>query len=283
MPDSFIHITDLHFWEIAFNPLRLLSKRALGNINVIMKRRHQFVMDRAWAYLEYINALDIKDVVITGDFASTSTRFEFEEGVRFVQALEDAGKSITLIPGNHDVYTFETVRKKKFEKFFSRWLPNDRLPCTRSLPGGTPIVYVPTVCANLLSSKGRISDSEIEATVLSVEALESPIIVAGHYPILNKTGAYAASPGRTLRNGDKLRTALGDTGKEILYICGHMHRFSDEIDPVCPNIRQLTSGALFRTAPETDSDGDFSVVRIDGSKVGVTRHLHKDGEWSTSE
>ncbi len=282
MRDRFIHITDLHFWEVVTNPLRLLNKRALGNINIYLKRRHHFPMERALTYIDYINALDIKDVIITGDFASTSTQFEFEEGVRFVQALEEGGKSITVIPGNHDVYTFEAERKKEFEKHFSRWLPDGPLPCTRLLAGGTPIVYVPTVCANFLSSKGRVSDSEIETTVSLVKSLDSPIIVAGHYPILNNTKAYDASPGRRLRNGERLRAALGDTGKDILYICGHVHRFSDATDPQYLNIRHLTSGALFRTAPETNSDGDFSVIEINESEIRIIQHLHQGSEWMTA-
>ena len=42
-----LHITDLHFWEVVWNPLHLLNKRFLGNINVFMKRRHHFKVDRA--------------------------------------------------------------------------------------------------------------------------------------------------------------------------------------------------------------------------------------------
>ena len=36
MKGSFIHITDLHFWELVLNPFRLLNKRAIGNVNVFL-------------------------------------------------------------------------------------------------------------------------------------------------------------------------------------------------------------------------------------------------------
>jgi Icc-related predicted phosphoesterase len=279
MRDAFIHITDLHFWEIVFNPLRLLGKRAIGNMNVILKRRHDFLMERAEEYVAYVNSLDVEQVIITGDFASTATHNEFKRGVEFIRLLEAGGKKVSVIPGNHDVYTFISVRKKVFESYYSEWMPNQPLPCTQTLPNGTPYVFIPTVCANKLSSKGTISRAEIASTVRQVEALPARGLVIGHYPILNKSLAYKVNKNRQLRNADDLREALGETDKEMLYVCGHVHRFSDEVDSKYSNIRHLTTGAFFRTAPESNSDGDFSVVEIEDDDFQINRHVHRDGSW----
>ena len=282
MGDAFIHITDLHFWEIVTNPLRLLNKRAMGNVNVLLKRRHDFMMERAAGYVDYVNTLDVTPVIITGDFASTSTAHEFEQGVELIHALEAGGKKVSVIPGNHDVYTFASVRNKVFEHYYAPWLPEVPLPCIQHLPNGTPYLYVPTVCANLLSSKGTISQGEIDTTLAQLATLSSPVIVIAHYPILNETSAYSVNANRQLRQAEALRRALGESGKDILYVCGHVHRYSDEIDPQYPNIRHLTSGAFFRRAPESDAEGDFSVVEIEGDKIHITRHLHRGGEWMLS-
>lgn len=279
MTDRFIHLTDLHFWEVVVNPLRLLNKRALGSLNVALKRRKQFVMERAWTYIDYIGGLDIPNVIISGDFASTSTDYEFEQGVKFVRKLEEAGKRVTVISGNHDVYTFESVRKKSFGKYFFQWLPDEPPPCAHALSGGRPIIYTPTVCPNFISSKGNITEREIEDTVALIETALSPVIVVGHYPLLNETAAYSAGLNRRLRNAEKLRLALHESGKQIVYVCGHVHRFSDERDPKFSNIRHVTTGALFRAAPESNSDGDFSVIAVDGDAVQVTRHIHRDNAW----
>ena len=118
MRDAFIHITDLHFWEIVRNPFRLLSKGAIGNVNVILKRRHEFIMERAWESLDYITGLAPREVIITGDFASTSTPWEFQQGAEFCKRLTDAGKRVIVIPGNHDVYTFGSERRQAFGKYF---------------------------------------------------------------------------------------------------------------------------------------------------------------------
>ena len=283
MRDAFIHITDLHFWEIVTNPLRLLNKRLVGNVNVILKRQHDFIMERAWDYVEYVNALDVEQVIITGDFASTATDYEFEQGVKFIRALESGGKKVSVIPGNHDVYTFASERNQVFESYYAPWMPDAPLPCIQHLPNGTPYLYVPTVCANVLSSKGTISQEEIDATLALLETMSSPAIVIAHYPILNETTVYSVNENRQLRQAEALRRALGESGKDILYVCGHVHCFCDEIDPHYPNIRHLTSGAFFRTAPESDSDGDFSVVEVGETEIRVTRHLHRDGAWITSD
>jgi hypothetical protein len=282
MHDAFIHITDLHFWEIVKNPLWLLNKRIIGNVNVILKRRHDFNMDRAEGYAEYVNSLDIEHVIITGDISSTATRREFQRGVDFIRLVEAGGKTVSVIPGNHDVYTFATTRRKVFEKYYSPWMPKQPLPCTQHLPNGTPFVYVPTVCPNYLSSQGHISRTDVASTVRQVQALPDPALVIAHYPILNKTSAYTVNKNRQLLQAEDLRQALGESGKELLYVCGHVHRFSDEVDELYPNIRHLTTGAFFRTAPESESDGDFSVVEVNGGTFTITRHLHRGGSWHTS-
>ena len=186
-----------------------------------------------------------------------------------------------MIPGNHDVYTFASVRNKEFEQYYTPWLPKEPLPCVQQLPNGTPYVYVPTVCPNVLSSQGNISQGEIDRTLVLLDSLPSPAIVIAHYPILNETSGYSVNDNRQLRQAEELRRALGESGKELFYVCGHVHRFCDEKDPQYPNIRHLTSGAFFRTAPESDADGDFSVVEIENLEIRVTRHLHRRGAWIT--
>ncbi|PCJ57093.1 MAG: hypothetical protein COA73_11175 [Candidatus Hydrogenedentota bacterium] len=278
--DTFIHITDLHFWEVVRNPLLLLNKRIMGNTNVYLKRRHEFDMERARPYLDHAASLGIGELICTGDFASTSTEGEFARGAEWMRYAESKGFHCTAIPGNHDVYTFASVRGKRFEHHYNEWLPGPDLPCIQSLPGGTPVLYVPTVCANWFSSQGRISHDEVQRTAELLQPLEGPVVVAGHYPLLNKTCNYIVNPNRQLRNAEALRRILGESGKTILYCCGHVHRFNFEHDPDYGNVTHLTTGAFFRTAHESDSEGEFSEVRIVRNGFKVVRHV-KRTEWET--
>ena len=280
--DTFLHLTDLHFWEIVLNPLDLLNKRALGALNVALRRRKEFLIERADSYAEAVAAVGIRQVLITGDLASTATEREFAMGAGFVSELERRGLCPAVIPGNHDVYTFESVRKKRFEKYFSAWLPSDSLPVMRALPGGTSVLYVPTVCPNLLSSRGRIAAEEIRAATELLEAVKSPVIVVGHYPLLNRPYGYDATRGRRLREAGALREALGRSGLDILYICGHVHRFSYVQDETYPKVSHLTTGAFFRHDRKSGSQGEFSEIRVGKEGISVIRHLYQ-GKWAAAE
>ena len=280
--DSFLHLTDFHFWEIVLNPLRLLNKRAIGAANVLLKRRYEFLTDRAASYAEYVAGLGIKQVLITGDFASTATETEMAQGAAFVRSLEQHGLRPIVIAGNHDVYTFESVRKKRFERHFGPWLPGDALPCVRTLDGGTPVLFVPTVCPNYITSKGRISDAEVRSAETLLESVDTPVVVAGHYPLLQRTYGYEINPGRRLRKAEALRRALGRAGRQALYISGHVHRFSYVQDDTYPTLSHLTTGAFFRQDHASGSQGEFSEVHIEGGAARVIRHVNR-GEWVSAE
>jgi 3',5'-cyclic AMP phosphodiesterase CpdA len=280
--DRFLHLTDLHFWQIVKNPFQLLNKRLLGNLNVTLRRRHEILTAQAPAFLEHIASLDARDVLLTGDFASTATDAEFRVAREFVSALVSAGKRPVVIPGNHDVYTFESARKRRFEQYLGEWIPAPALPAVAQLSGGTPVVYVPTVCPNLLTSRGRITPSEVDAVDECLSRFTSPIVIAGHYPLLDHTYGYAMTSHRRLRGATALREALGHYSGRILYICGHVHRFSHVIDPTYPFINYLTTGALFRRDHAEGHTGEFSEVRVGQGGYRVLRHRFA-GQWSVTE
>lgn len=277
--DRLIHITDLHFWEIVTNPLELLNKRFLGNLNVIYRRRHEFHMTQAEPYADHIASLEIGTCLIGGDFTSTATHGEYAKGRDFVDGLARRGLHIQLMAGNHDVYTFESVRKRRFEQYFAPFMAANDLPSRSTLPGGTPLITVPTVCPNFLSSAGRIGDEDAAATRALIDACpDGPILVAGHYPILHKTRHYDSGKSRQLRNADSLRRALGESGRRILYIAGHVHRFSYTQDSRYPNLRHLTTGALFLQRRGQDIRGAFSVIGVDKDGFQVDWHEYSN-EW----
>ncbi len=279
--DTLIHITDLHFWEIVKNPIALMNKRFLGNANVIYRRRHEFHMPQATVYGEHLASLGIRECLIGGDFTSTATHGEYRMGKDFVESLVRGGMNVHLMPGNHDVYTFESVRTRRFHQYFGAFAPAEGYPSRIDLPGGTPLILAPTVCPNLLSSAGRITDREIAATRALVEACaEGPILVAGHYPMLHQTASYTSGRSRQLRNAEALRRALGETGRNILYIAGHVHRFSYTRDNQYPNLLHLTTGAFFLQRPKDPCRGAFSTIQTDEQGFSVVWHRF-DADWQT--
>lgn len=276
--DRLIHIADLHFWRVTLNPLRLVSKRLLGNLNVWLRRRHQFAMAASRAHARAVAAQGVSTVLLTGDFTSTALEEEFALADEFMRHLQALGLNTIVLPGNHDVYTFESVRTRRFERRLERYLPAEGYPAMLELEGGTPLLLVPTVCPNLLSSRGRIRDREIERVRELLQQGSGPIIVAGHYPLLTKTPGYTLTTRRNLRNADALRNTLGGAGRPILYVAGHVHRFSYVQDERYPQVHHLTTGAFFYRNKRENIEGEFAELAVHPRRFEVVRHVLR-GSW----
>lgn len=278
-----LHITDIHFWEVVLNPLRLLNKRLLGNANVLLRRRHHYHTERAHEFADALAATGAPSVFAGGDFTSTATDREFAQAAAFLADLEGRGLKVIAAPGNHDVYTFEAVRRKRFEQYLSAYMPESGYPARITLPGGTAMVIAPTVAPNLISSRGYIGGADIARVAeLTAQAPPGPVIVAAHYPLLPGTATYHSSPGRRLRNAGRLRQALGETGRTLIYIAGHVHRFSLVRDTTWNNMLHLCTAAFVMGRKPGAQQGAFSEIHVLEEGFRVFRHEYWDG-WRREE
>jgi 3',5'-cyclic AMP phosphodiesterase CpdA len=283
MHDSLVQITDLHFWSWTFNPLRCFNKRILGMANVLFHRALLFKYDEAGRLVARIAALKPGVVLISGDLTSTSLDAEFRKARVFADSLLEAGCRLEVFPGNHDRYTFESTRKRRFEKHFADVSNNGSWPYLRRISEYAALVCLDEARPNVLSAKGQIGEAQIAAAVrlIETEARDCPfIIVAGHYPLLNATEFYSLRRGRRLLGAENLRSALGRLPKTVLYSAGHVHRSSFVKDPHYPNLSHLTTRAPFRI------DGAAGRPNLELTRVGVgkegfslERHFVKNGEW----
>ena len=280
--DVFNHIGDVHFWEVVRNPMLLLNKRFVGNLNVWLRRRHEFLMRNADSFADWAAGTGVRDLVMTGDFTSTATHREFQLALRFVERLRDHGLTIAVLPGNHDVYTFEAMRERRFEHYFRDFVPPGGFPARLTLRGGTPLVLIPTVRPNVVSSKGFISTREIDAVAALLDTCDRPTVVAGHYPVLARTYGYSTTSSRRLVNAAALLDVFGSFQYPLLYVCGHVHRFSFVRDARFPHVAHLSTGAFFRDARESQRQGEFTEVHVMADHFETYHHTFT-GTWSRSE
>lgn len=279
--DVLLHMTDIHFWEIVRNPLQLMNKRFLGNLNVILRRRRAFDTTQAAAFADALAATGARVVFAGGDFTSTATDGEFRQALAFMKELTQRGLQVIALPGNHDVYTFESARRRRFERHFASFIPEEGYPCRVTLPGGTPLVLAPTVCPNWISSCGRIAEPDVARIAeLIAEAPPGPLIVGSHYPVLHATEGYASGRTRRLRNADALRRVLMDAAAQrpICFLAGHVHRFSAQQDPRQPRLRHFTTAALFQHRHD-GAAGAFSEIHAGAEGFTVFQHTRRDGAW----
>jgi len=277
---SLLHLTDFHFWSLLRNPVRMLNKRALGNANLYARRRHHFPMRSAELFLEHIESTGIRTLFLGGDFTTTALDEEFAMAAGWVRQLAREGCTAYAVPGNHDVYTFEAIRARRYERYLGEWTPGGGLPSRVDLPGGAPMVFAPTVCPNFLSSRGRIRRGEIERVRELVAGCEnSTVLVGGHYPVLERGPGFNTPWARRLDGAAGLRQALGESGKQVLYLCGHAHKFGYLRDPIFPSLTHLCTGALFLHRKGTAERGTFSEVHVKEEAVEVYLHRCTD-QWT---
>lgn len=280
---AIIHIADVHFWRIVWNPWRQLNKRFLGNLNVAVRRRREFVLERAEPFADVVAEVGARLALLTGDFTSTSLDEEFVMARDFVQRLQQRGLDVALVPGNHDVYTFESRRKRRFERYFEEFVPAEGYPSRRGLPGGATLVLVPTARPNLISARGHVAPDAVARVRVWLEEMHDPVLAAGHYPLLDRTKQYQTAASHRLLNAEALRIALGASGRRVLYVCGHVHRFSFVQDADYPNLLHLSTGAFIRNDPRQGIQGEFSEIRLTGPAVHVRRHVFRQDRWTSCD
>lgn len=115
------HLSDIHVLDLTeVRWTRFLNKRLTGLVNLVGHRKNahpQALLEAAVA--ELAAARDIDHVVITGDLSNLALESEFARARELLSPL--AGR-LSVIPGNHDVYTRGAQRSRRFEGHFGDWM-----------------------------------------------------------------------------------------------------------------------------------------------------------------
>ena len=226
------HLSDLHFSSPSFNLMQFLSKRWLGNINLLFNRGQKYSNDRSSSLPALFNRLNVDYVLITGDLTTTSHPKEYAIAHHFVERLNQYGLTTFLIPGNHDHYTKRAERQRRFYACFpselhtltSQFNLKDHGVTAYSLTKKWILIALDTTCATpLYSSNGLFSqttETHLRKLLLSLPK-DSHIIVMNHFPFLP-----IGRPRRHLRKGSKLETIIKCDPRIRLYLHGHTHQQS---------------------------------------------------------
>ena len=118
------HLSDLHVLDLAgTSPLRFLNKRATGVANLLGARRDAHPLRIADKLSPTLGSdgLNVDHVLITGDLSNLALESEFARARTVVEAI-GGPERVTVVPGNHDVYTGGATRAARFEQFFAPWM-----------------------------------------------------------------------------------------------------------------------------------------------------------------
>lgn len=121
------HFSDLHVLALdGVGPERFLNKRLSGYLNLRLKRHHIHRTGYVRTIAREMKRAAVDHVVVTGDLTNLALETEFE-AVR--ELLEDdlglLPSQVSVVPGNHDLYTRGAMRGRRFVKYLSAYVESD--------------------------------------------------------------------------------------------------------------------------------------------------------------
>ena len=119
------HISDLHVLDLAGTRWhQFLNKRLAGVVNLVGPRRGAHPVALAETLADRLAQPDIDHVILTGDVTNLALDAEFRRARSVIERLGPPAR-VTIVPGNHDLYTRGALHQARFEKWFGDYLVDD--------------------------------------------------------------------------------------------------------------------------------------------------------------
>ena len=215
-------------------------------------------------------------VLCTGDLTATATDAEFAGALELLSPLTVAYPFL-CIPGNHDVYTGESVGR--YSEYFGA---NEVVSV--STHGEIDIVRV-DVCHPDWLSRGELGPVGLEKLDAALAKSERPALIAIHYPLRDRRGERYGPPTRALSDADAVETVLLKHARVKWLVHGHEHHgFRTEIPRAGNPITVIDPGAGgYAYLPERGRTAHFCVYEFAGSTLVSVERYRFDGKAFLAE
>jgi 3',5'-cyclic AMP phosphodiesterase CpdA len=280
------HVTDPHFRGFAgARPVDFLGKRAVGAMNLLLRRRRKHRMELLEAVGVDLRSRSVDHLALTGDLANVSLEAEWEAAERWLEAYGAGPDAVTVIPGNHDAYVPEVVQSRAFERRFARYqtsdLKGDRpdgvtYPFVR-LRGEVALIGVTTsVATGDLGAWGEVGADQLgrlEAVLASPEVASRVRVVLLHHPPV----VHRPPENRNLRDRAALVALLARAGADLV-LHGHDHR-DEQVrlpGPGGATIPVVGAGSA-SYAGRAERRSRYNVYEIEGRSIVMLTYAHDEG------
>jgi 3',5'-cyclic AMP phosphodiesterase CpdA len=300
------HISDLHLLSLrGTTALSFVNKRVTGGVNLLLRRAHTHRLELVELALADLARADVDHLVVTGDLSNLSLPSEFELAHTLLRGFGDH-RRVSVIPGNHDRYTYWSERRGEFERQFADLLTSDLPELARhrcypwvklfdevALIGLSSAIATPPGFAT-----GRVSRAQLEGLADALrhrQVRERFKVVLVHHHLF-KPAHKRFNRLRRLVNGDALLEVLL-RGRANLLLHGHNHRHAFHEVPHRAGagvLRISEVGSTSAAHPEdAERAGKFNLYEIEGGRLTALRAFvheeagHSPGgrfrEWKTIE
>ena len=179
------HLSDPHLAPLPMpRPLELLSKRGLGYLNWLRKRRGIHRAEVLETLVADLKARAPDHIAVTGDLVNLSLPGEFDSARAWLQKL-GGPRDVTVVPGNHDCYVRDAVGAAQREwDIYMRGDGGETFPFVRRR-GPLALIGLSTSLPTLpLAATGRLHGDQIArlGEVLGELRREAFRVVLIHHP-----------------------------------------------------------------------------------------------------
>ena len=290
-------IGDIHAYRLLAPPWSLFGKRALGQVNVWLNRRHRFDRDLLAPVVARVGELDPDLLLLSGDLTSTALSGEFADV--FAALAPVTGHVPTVaVAGNHDRYTFSAARRRQFERAGDTLVP-PRFPHFRRLEPPAErwaLLVLDAAVPRIVSSRGRIGATQLELARRYVANLSAAdgLIVLCHYALRRPPDLGPTPWHHRLADAAEVEALLAACPAPVLYLHGHVHHpwcwRRDE--PGLEHVTDINAGApclCVTTQPRGQGFWQIDLPTDPQEPVGLCRHVPQLGpdpyvttaEWQT--
>ena len=276
------HISDLHVpVPLGVEPkLRFFNKRALGTLNLLLKRSHPRALFEA--AIADLRANPPDHLCVTGDLSNLGLERELEAARDLLLETGLPAERISLIPGNHDAYVRDTHQAKAFESILAPLLP-EHVDWPRVERRGELLVIgvnsaVPTPWFMAFGRVRRPQRDAISAALREhADALIKLVLV--HHPPVQGDGRPDAWVRRN-RDGKALLEVCQQGGAQAV-LCGHTHRAfrwrHDDVWVFCAGSTTTAGHSATYNRYKVD-EGVIRAIEVRGydPEQGIFSHLRHD-------
>jgi 3',5'-cyclic AMP phosphodiesterase CpdA len=280
-PYRLIHLSDLHFWQYALNPMHLFSKRLLGMGALVVRRARRFRLERIEDVVDRVRSLAPDHILITGDLTTTALAAEFRAARSALEPWLANPDAVSVLPGNHDRYTIAAHRDGRFEQFFGRFAPSQSYPWLRFLDPGTAILGLDPTRASL-TARGKLPAEQLkqaQALLADARSRVRRLVVACHYPLDAPPAHLGELAVKRLINASALANWLSTIGPH-LFCCGHVHAAWAFVPQAVRNQLCVNPGAPLLRDRAGHLPPGFLEIMLEGRGVTIHHHAWTREAWT---
>jgi 3',5'-cyclic AMP phosphodiesterase CpdA len=286
-----LHFSDPHFSvELKKVPLKKwFGKRAVGAINLLRGRGEKFAhaKEKIRALSRFKEQNDIDLTICTGDYTAFGLEMEIKNASKIISAIAKPEDRFITVPGNHDIYLPDTLKKGSFNRYFGKFMRSDLpqfkvddfFPFVRIFDE-VAVVGLNSARPNPMpwSSNGYIPQEQLRAfeEILDSSILDDKFIfVITHYAPRTWNGLDDKKR-HSLLNADEFLKSCKKIKKGAI-LTGHIHRaFGIRLLKDGLELPLFCAGSISMRGRES-----FWLFDVDLKSCKVKQGFFKDGEFHT--